>query len=88
VWRPDVNAQIASESYRAMQRLGAEPELVAMIIGRWRDTLVDILCMLRIPTPDRPGRCPFTGARGPVGSRFAAPLPLQSTVNCFRVILV
>jgi hypothetical protein len=36
--RPDIKAQIAGELYAAMERLGADEELLA-IVGSWRDTL-------------------------------------------------
>jgi hypothetical protein len=46
--RPDLNAQIVREVYTALERLGAGPELLA-IVGSWRDTLddADVLRMLR-----------------------------------------
>jgi hypothetical protein len=45
---PDVNTQIASEIYTALERLDAAPELLA-IVGSWRDTLDDaeVLRLLR-----------------------------------------
>ena len=45
---PDIKAQIAAEIYTALERLGADEELLA-IIGSWRDTLPDaeVLALLR-----------------------------------------
>jgi hypothetical protein len=37
---PDIKAQIASEIYTALERLGADAEVRA-IVGGWRDTLGD-----------------------------------------------
>lgn len=44
----DLTAKIAGEIYRAMERLGAEPDLLS-ILGSYRDTLDDaeILSLLR-----------------------------------------
>jgi hypothetical protein len=44
----DLQAQIAREFYIVLERLGAEPELLA-VVGSWRDTLddADILAMLQ-----------------------------------------
>jgi hypothetical protein len=44
----DVLVQIARELYTAMERLGAEPELLA-VLGSWRDTLddADVLTLLQ-----------------------------------------
>jgi hypothetical protein len=44
----DINAQIAVEIYAALERLGAEPELLS-IVGSWRDTLEDseVLALLQ-----------------------------------------
>jgi hypothetical protein len=46
--QPDLQAQIAREIYIALERLGADEELLA-IIGSWRDTLPDaeVLALLR-----------------------------------------
>ena len=46
--QPDIKAQLAGEIYTALERLGAYPELLA-IIGAWRDTLPDaeVLALLR-----------------------------------------
>jgi hypothetical protein len=48
VTAPDLKAQIAGEIYVALERPGAEPELLA-IVGSWLDTLpdVEVLAMLR-----------------------------------------
>jgi hypothetical protein len=45
---PDIVAQIGGELYAILERLGAEPELLA-IVGSWRDTLSDdeLLATLR-----------------------------------------
>jgi hypothetical protein len=45
---PDLSAQIARELYAALERLSADPELLA-IVGSWRDTLSDaeVLSTLR-----------------------------------------
>jgi hypothetical protein len=45
---PDLTPQIARELYAALERLGADAELLA-IVGSWRDTLDDgeVLSMLR-----------------------------------------
>jgi len=45
---PDIKAEIAAEIYIALERLGADEELLA-IIGSWRDTLPDdeVLALLR-----------------------------------------
>ena len=45
--KTDIKAQIASEIYTALERLGADDELLA-IVGSWRDTLDDaeVLSML------------------------------------------
>jgi hypothetical protein len=47
--RAPLKAQIAGEIYIAMERLGADPELLS-IIGSWCDTLPDeeILALLRV----------------------------------------
>ena len=37
---PDIKAQIAGEIYAALERLDADPDLLA-IVGSWRDTLGD-----------------------------------------------
>ena len=44
----DLKAQIARDIYTALERLGADEELLA-IIGSWRDTLPDaeVLALLR-----------------------------------------
>jgi len=44
----DLKAQIARQIYIALERLGADAELLA-IVGSWRDTLGDaeVLSMLR-----------------------------------------
>jgi hypothetical protein len=44
----DLKAKIAGELYVALERLDAEPELLA-IVGSWRDTLDDaeVLSMLQ-----------------------------------------
>jgi hypothetical protein len=46
--RTDIRAPIAREIYTALERLGAEEELLA-VVGRWRDTLSDreALALLR-----------------------------------------
>jgi hypothetical protein len=43
----DLQTQIAREFYIVLERLGADPELLA-VVGSWRDTLdaADILAML------------------------------------------
>jgi hypothetical protein len=45
---PDIVAQIGGELYATLERLDAEPELLA-IVGSWRDTLSDdeVLATLR-----------------------------------------
>jgi len=45
---PDTKAQLAGEIYAAMERLGADVELLA-IIGSWCDTLTDgeVLALLQ-----------------------------------------
>jgi hypothetical protein len=45
---PDLKADIAHELYVALERLGANEELLA-VVGSWRDTLSDedVLLMLR-----------------------------------------
>jgi len=45
---PDLKAQIADEICTALERLGADEELLS-VIGSWRDTLDDaeVLTMLR-----------------------------------------
>jgi hypothetical protein len=45
---PDFKAEIAHELYVALERLGADEELLA-VVGSWRDTLSDedALLMLR-----------------------------------------
>jgi hypothetical protein len=52
---PDLKAQIAHEISIALERLGADEELLA-IIGSWRDTLDDahILALLREYNAGRP----------------------------------
>jgi hypothetical protein len=54
---PDLKAQIAREIYIALERLGADEELLA-IIGSWRDTLPDaeVLSLCAI-TMSQGGRC-------------------------------
>ena len=44
----DMKAQIADELYKALERLGADVELLS-IVGSWRDTLGDeeIVSLLR-----------------------------------------
>jgi hypothetical protein len=44
----DITALIAGEIYEALERLGADPELLS-IVGSWRDTLddVEVLALLR-----------------------------------------
>ena len=46
--QPDPHAQIAREFYTVLERLGADPELLA-VVGSWRDTLDDaeILALLK-----------------------------------------
>jgi hypothetical protein len=46
--RPDLKAQIAGELYVALERLGADDELLA-IVSSWRDTLddADVLALTR-----------------------------------------
>jgi hypothetical protein len=53
--RPDIKAQIADEIYRALEDLGAGPELLS-IIGSWGDTLDDaeVLRLLRDYNAGRP----------------------------------
>jgi hypothetical protein len=53
--RPDINAQIAREIYTALERLAADPELLA-IVGSWGDTLADadVLRMLEEYNAGRP----------------------------------
>jgi hypothetical protein len=48
VTAPDIRAQLAGEFYIALERLGADDELLAIIVI-WRDTLNDaeVLRMLR-----------------------------------------
>jgi hypothetical protein len=45
---PDIKAQIALQIYIALERLDADPDLLA-IVGSWRDTLDDaqILALLQ-----------------------------------------
>jgi hypothetical protein len=45
---PDIKAQLAGEIYIALERLGADEELLS-IVGSWRDTLGDatVLELLR-----------------------------------------
>jgi hypothetical protein len=52
---PDIKAQIAGEMYIALEQLGADEELLA-IVGSWRDTLSDaqVLSMLREYNAGRP----------------------------------
>ena len=52
---PDVRAQIVGEIYIALERLGTDAELLA-IVGSWRDTLGDheVLAMLRDYNAGRP----------------------------------
>jgi hypothetical protein len=44
----DIKAQIAVEIYAALERLGADEDLLS-IVGSWRDTLddVEVLALLR-----------------------------------------
>jgi hypothetical protein len=44
----DLQARIARELYTVLERLGADPELLA-VVGSWRDTLddTDVLAMLK-----------------------------------------
>jgi hypothetical protein len=44
----DIKAQIADELYTALERLGADEELLS-VVGSWRDTLDDaeVLALLR-----------------------------------------
>jgi hypothetical protein len=51
----DIRRKIAGEIYTALERLGADPELLA-IVGSWRDTLPDaeVLLMLRDWNAGRP----------------------------------
>lgn len=46
--QPDLKEQIATEFYAALERLGADEELLS-IVGSWRDTLDDaeVLSLLR-----------------------------------------
>jgi hypothetical protein len=51
----DITAQIAGEIYAALERLGADEDLLS-IVGSWRDTLKDaeVLSMLREYNAGRP----------------------------------
>jgi hypothetical protein len=52
---PSMKTQIASEIYTALDRLGAGPDLLA-IVGSWGDTLADaeVLRVLRDYNAGRP----------------------------------
>jgi hypothetical protein len=51
----DLQAQIAREFYTVLERLGADPELLA-VIGSWRDTLDDAEILALLKEYNRTGR--------------------------------
>jgi hypothetical protein len=51
----DIRAQIAGEFYMAMERLGADVELLS-IVGSWRDTLDDAEVLASLREYNRSGR--------------------------------
>ncbi len=55
---PDITAQIAAEIYTALERLGADEELLA-VVRSWRDMLDDaeILALMRDYNAGRPTLC-------------------------------
>jgi hypothetical protein len=51
----DLQAKIAREFYIVLERLGADPELLA-VVGSWRDTLDDAEILALLKEYNRTGR--------------------------------